>query len=84
MSEDAVEDSSVPEGNDAAYVVSVVAVTAQNFKSNQFRHPDGSCIAVLPYLIAVGVVLCGTCGTSVIDFRAGRITDALPSVVIIE
>jgi hypothetical protein len=34
MSEDCVEDSSVPEGNDAADVVSVMAVAAQNFKCN--------------------------------------------------
>lgn len=84
MSEDGVEDGSIPKGNDAAYVVSVVAVTTQNFKCNQFRHPDGSGISVVPYLIAMGVVLCGTCGTSAIDLGAGSIADAPPPFVVIE
>jgi hypothetical protein len=32
----------------------------------------------------MGVVLCGTCGTSAIDLSAGGITDAPPSFVVIE
>ncbi len=84
MCKDVVEDSSISEGNDAAYVVSAVTVTTQNFKCNQFRDSDGCCIAVVPYFIAVRVVLCSTCGTSAIDLSAGRIADTPPPLIIIE
>jgi hypothetical protein len=84
MFKDAVEDSSVLESNDAAYVVSVVAIAAENLKRSQFRDSDLFVIAISPNLIAVWVVLRATCGTAVVNFGASRIADVPPSFIVIE
>lgn len=84
MCKDAVEDSAVSESNDAAYVVSVVAIAAENLKSSQFRDSDLSVMAIFPNFIAVRVGLCATCGTVVVGFGASRITDVPPSSIVIE
>jgi len=82
--ENLVEDAFVSKGYDPAYMVSTVAIAAQNFKCNQFRDSDVSVIAILPYLIAVRVVLCATCRTSIVDFGAGGVPDTLPPLIILE
>ena len=84
MRESLVEDGPVLKGHDTAYMVSTVAIAAQNFKCNEFRDSNVSVIAVLPYLIAVRVVLCATCRASIVDFRAGGIPNALPPLIILE
>jgi len=84
MCKDAVEDSSVSESNDAAYVVSVVAIAAENLKSSQFRDSDLFVIAIFPNFIAVRVILGATRGTAVVRFGASRITDVSPSFIVIE
>jgi hypothetical protein len=84
MCKDAIENSSVSESNDAAYVVSVVAIAAENLKRGQFRDSDLSVKAIFPNFIAVRVVLRATCGTVVVDFGASRITDVPPSFIVIE
>src|SRR5437879_5573298 len=65
-------------------MVSAVAIATQNFKCHQFRDSNVSVIVILPHLIAMRVVLCATCGTSIGDLRAGGIPDTLPSLIILE
>jgi hypothetical protein len=60
MCKDSVEDSCVSESNDAAYVVSVVAIATENLKRSQFRDSDLLVMAIFPNLIAVRVVLRAT------------------------
>jgi hypothetical protein len=84
MSENLFENRPVPKGYDTAYMVSAVAIAAQNFKCKQLRDSDVSVIAILPYLIAVRVILCTACGTSIVDFGAGGIPDTLPPLIILE
>lgn len=84
MCEDAIEDCSVSESNDAADVVSVVAIAAENLKRSQLRDSDLSVMAIFPNFIAVRVVLRATCGTVVVGSGASRITDVPPSFIVIE
>lgn len=84
MRKNLFEDYSVSKGYDTTYVVSTVAIATQNFKCNQFRDSNVAFIAILPYLIAVRVGSCTTCGTSIVDLRAGGIPDVLPPLIILE
>ena len=84
MRSNLVEGVPVVKGDNTSFMVGIVAITAQNFERDELGCSDISLIAILPYLIAVWIVLRPTSRTLVVDFRAGDIPDVLPAPIILE
>jgi hypothetical protein len=65
-------------------VVGGMTIPTQNFKSDQFRKANLFCVIVLPYLIALRILITAARTTATIDFGERIFSNPLPPFVFLE
>jgi len=70
--------------DDPANMVGSMTIPTQNFKSNQFRKPDLFVVMIVPYFIALRILITPTCTTEAITFGERIASNPLPPFVLLE